>query len=177
MEKWEDVIGYEGLYKVSNRGRVKSVDRIDSMGRLHKGRILSIATQPNGYCFVNLWSNGRQSHNMVHRLVASAFIDNPYGYKEINHLNEDKSDNSAENLEWCTHKYNMNYGTGHKRSAKAQGKPVLQITTDGTVIKKHESIAEAARRVKVNKKSILSVCKGKGHTAAGFRWQYAEAAL
>ena len=114
MEEWKNVIGYEGLYEVSNTGQVRSLDRYVkySNGRicLHKGKVLSPAKDKYGYLAVVLSCNGKQKTIKIHRLVAQAFIENPDNLPEVNHLDEDKTNNNVDNLEWCTTKYNSNYG-------------------------------------------------------------------
>lgn len=117
QEIWKDVKGYEGLYQVSNLGNVKSLDHIRRNGTnkyMQKGKILK-PQKANGYCYVRLSKKGKTKQYLVHKLVANAFIKRNYKYKEINHINEIKSDNRADNLEWCTHLYNINYGTRNQR--------------------------------------------------------------
>lgn len=111
-ENWKPIKGYEGLYEVSNFGRIRSLDRIDSLGRIKKGQEL----KPNfdgrkNYLHVNLSKNGKKKSVQVHTLVANAFCNNPNKYNEINHIDECKTNNRAENLEWCTRSYNNSYGT------------------------------------------------------------------
>lgn len=112
-EIWKDVEDYKGLYQVSNLGRVRSVDRVvvysDGIPHLHKSRILKFY-EVRGYSYVTLSKDNKSSHYRVHRLVAEAFVPNINNLSEINHINEDKSDNRASNLEWCDSWYNMHYG-------------------------------------------------------------------
>lgn len=110
-EIWKPVVGYEGLYEVSSYGRVRSLDRYDSKNHFCKGRILRLQTAGRGYLSVDLSSNGKTKRFLVHRLVAEAFIPNPYNLPEVNHLDEDKTNNRVDNLEFCNHKYNLNFGT------------------------------------------------------------------
>ena len=118
-EEWRPIEGYEGLYEVSNLGRVRSVDRyVKSKGEsywLRKGKMLSPAKDKNGYLKVNLSCNGKNNIIRVHRLVAEAFIPAIEGLSEVNHKDEDKTNNRVENLEWCDRKYNNNYGTKIER--------------------------------------------------------------
>ena len=109
-EIWKNVTGYENCYQVSNFGNVRSLDRLDSAGRKRKGRILIPIVDNLGYCSVHLLKNGKTKTIRIHRLVALEFLENPLNYKEINHKDENKQNNSAKNLEWCDRKYNMNYG-------------------------------------------------------------------
>ena len=116
IEEWRPVVGYEGLYEVSNIGRVRSLDRyVKGKGKsyfLHKGRVLSPGIKTEGYLIVRL----QRRMFYVHRLVTEAFLPNPDNLPEVNHKDEDKTNNRVENLEWCDHKYNMNYGTRNIRA-------------------------------------------------------------
>lgn len=113
-EIWEDIEGYKGEYAISNLGRIKSIKNNIVMKPM-------LAT--NGYLVACLWHNGKQKKIVIHRLVAQAFVPNPNNYNEVNHIDENKTNNKADNLEWCTHKYNMNYGDiKHKISQGNIGK-------------------------------------------------------
>ena len=119
IEEWRPVVGYEGLYEVSSYGRVRSLDKyVKGKGesyRLHKGKVLSPVIKDNGYLQLKLYCNGKFYKKYVHRLVAQAFIPNPDNLLEVNHIDEDKINNRADNLEFCDHKYNMNFGTRQER--------------------------------------------------------------
>ena len=118
-EIWKSIKGYEGLYEVSNLGRVRSVDHYvffsDGRKRFHKGQILKPREVSGGYYDVILYKDGIGSHNKIHRLVAENFIENPDCLRDVNHKNENKKDNRIENLEWVTHSDNMLYGTRTNR--------------------------------------------------------------
>ena len=151
MEEWRDIAGYEGYYMVSNLGRVKSLSRIKWSGLnggcyvSTKDRILQGCVNDKGYKIVRLC--GKQKY--IHRLVAIAFIPNPYGLPMINHKNEDKTDNKVENLEWCDAKYNINYGTAiARRKEKMTGRKLSE---------EHKKKVGDAHRGK--KRSIESVNK------------------
>lgn len=101
MEEWKNIIGYEGLYEVSDKGNVRNVRR---------NTLLKLSKNNYGYIQVYLYKNSIRTGLKVHRLVAQAFIPNPDNLPEVNHLDEDKTNNRVDNLEWCTHKYNVNYG-------------------------------------------------------------------
>ena len=116
IEEWRIVEGYEGLYEVSSYGRVRSVDRYDNRNCFRKGKVLSPAKDKNGYLKVILNCNGKCKTINIHRLVAQTFIQNPNNLTEVNHKDEDKTNNSVDNLEWCDRKYNLNYGTARIRS-------------------------------------------------------------
>lgn len=112
-EEWKPVNGYEGLYAVSNLGRVKSL-------WYDREKILKPQNNGKGYLFVNLYKDGKVKHFLVHRLVATVFIPNPEGLPEINHLDEDKTNNVVSNIEWCNRLYNNNYGNHNERSAASR---------------------------------------------------------
>lgn len=114
-EMWKPIKGYEGYYEVSNLGRIRSLDHVDKMGRFYKGQIRSNQNSSNGYKQVCLSKDGEKRIARVHRLVAEAFVDNPNSLTEINHIDEDKANNVASNLEWCTRAYNNGYGSKPKR--------------------------------------------------------------
>lgn len=111
-EKWKEIKGYEGKYWISNYGRLKN-----------KEQIMKPMVSTNGYLIACLWKNNIQKKIVLHRLVAEAFIPNQNQYSDINHKDENKENNKIDNLEWCTHKYNMNYGSvKQKISEKAKGR-------------------------------------------------------
>lgn len=185
-EIWKDVPGYVGFYQVSNVGRVKSVQRLDANNHIVKEKILKQFNRGTGYKFVVLYKDGPHNLN-VHRLVALAFIPNPAGLPQINHKNENKTDNRFENLEWCTPKYNANYGTVKKRisnsrkqsilckqDAEKRKRPVLQFDLCGKLIARYSSISEAkiAFGVSRNNGTINGCLKGQTKTAYNFIWIY-----
>lgn len=117
-EVWKPIIDYEGLYEISNLGRVKSLPKYHKTrftGYMKKCRILKPRIDSYGYLMVTLCKDKKQKNFLVHRLVAKHFIFNPNNYDSINHKDEDKTNNYADNLEWCTKYYNNNYGTRNKR--------------------------------------------------------------
>lgn len=117
MEEWKDIPGYEGLYQISSFGRVKSMGTSRDGWRF-KEKILKLTEEPKGYLKVGLRKNGKLKTVRVHRLVAESFVPNPECFPEVNHKDENKSNNRVENLEWCTAKYNSRYGTKAKRAFK-----------------------------------------------------------
>lgn len=123
IEWWKVIINYEN-YMVSNFGRVKSLPRLVKNGRgggiLTKERILKTKICRNGYEMVCLCKNSRTKWFLIHRLVAEAFIPNPDNLPEVNHKDENKLNNFVDNLEWCDHNYNINYGTCRKRISKSR---------------------------------------------------------
>ena len=174
-EYWKPVVGYEGLYMVSNWGRVKSFDRwVKSRNgsvRFCKGRILKPLTSSSGYLCVNLYKNNIKKEYLVHRLVAEAFIDNPDNLSQVNHRDENKLNNNVDNLEWCDAKYNINFGTCIERRSKKKSKPVLQYTLDGEFVREWPSTMEAARNG-FNQGNIWMCCQGKLKTYKGYIWKY-----
>lgn len=131
-EIWKDILGYEGMYQVSNTGQVRSLDReISQLNRWGsyshktlKGRILSSSSDDDGYTTVALSKGGQTKYCLVHRLVAQAFLPNPDNLPQVNHKDEHPCNNNVNNLEWCTSEYNMTYGTRLQRiSAANKGKP------------------------------------------------------
>ena len=112
IEQWKSIAGYEGLYEVSNLGRVKSL-------KFGKEKFLKPFKIKKGYLLVHLCRNGKSKYFYVHRLVAEAFIPNPEGLSEVNHKDEDKTNNVVDNLEFCSRRYNINYGTHNERMVAA----------------------------------------------------------
>ena len=163
-EVWKPVVGYEGLYEVSNIGRVRSIN----FHKSGKAKVMRPSLNTWGYLIVDLRKNNKRHSYAVHRLVALAFIPNPDNLPEINHKNEIKYDNTVDNLEWCTRKYNINYGTAIKRRSK----PIVQFDNNGNVVGKFKSIREASRYCQIDRHSISFCVNGKQKTSKGFVWKY-----
>ena len=163
MEIWKDIEGYEGLYQVSNKGRVKS---------LYKGseRILKPHDNGRGYLRVHLTKENTSKNIRVHRLVALAFIPNPNNLPEINHRDENKKNNCVENLEWCDRGYNVNYGTRNERVSRK----ILQYSKSEEFIREWQSAAEVKRVLGIDRAHISACCKGKLKSSGGFVWRYKE---
>lgn len=121
MERWKYIDGYEGLYEVSSHGRVRSLDRFDKLGRITWGRVLSPNNNGHGYYTVQLSNKGIKKRHYIHRLVAEAFIKNYSKLNEINHKDENTFNNNVSNLEWCSRKYNVNYGNHNTKLSHAKG--------------------------------------------------------
>lgn len=176
-EIWKDIKGYEGLYQVSNFGRVKSVKRKCKSIHGHRTvpeKIYSISLDSYGYPIVSLHKDGKKKTRTVHRIVAEAFIENPLNLPQINHKDENKTNNCADNLEWCDNKYNLNYGTRNDRIKKTQQKPVLQLDMDGNFIKEWGGANEIARETGMAQSAITRCCNGKRNYAYGYKWKYKE---
>lgn len=196
-EIWKPIEGY-AYYLISNLGRVKSVERTHTtnnrwgkIDRVVKERILKQTKVSGGYLRVVLCKNGICKTFLVHRLVAQAFIPNPNNLPEINHRDENKQNNCIDNLEWCTYKYNSNYGTSKKRiSEKHKGKilnpehkrkiansksiSIVQYDKHMNVIAIWTSSKEVEKLTGINAGNISKACKGKRKTAGGFVWKYNE---
>lgn len=176
MEEWRNIEGYDD-YQVSNLGRVKRLDVIDSLGHLRKERILKSGKDTKGYLRVSLWKNGKGKTFKVHRLVAQAFIDNPYNLPQVNHKDENPSNNRVENLEWCDAKYNLTYGSRIKRVSDKTingklSKTVYQYSLDGEFVAEYPSVSEAARQLDCDIGCICHCCNGKQKTSYGYVWRY-----
>ena len=159
IEEFRDIPGYEGLYEVSNLGRVRS---------LETERILKPSKNTWGYLFVSLYKNGIKKAVRIHRLVALAFIPNPDNLPCINHKDEDKTNNTVDNLEWCDDKYNANYGTRNERIAEKTRKPVLQFDLLGNFIREWPSITKVEEETGIWQTHISKCCLGLRHTAGGY---------
>lgn len=163
-EEWRPIKGYEGLYEVSNFGRVKSL----CAGKWKSTTLRKPQPTRNGYRAVTLKKSGKVRSITVHRLVAITFLDNPDGLREVNHKDEDKTNNHVDNLEWCTRKYNQNYNEHYK----IYYRPVIQLTKDGTEVRRYESLKAAQNATGIPSSYISGALRGKQKTAGGFRWQY-----
>ena len=176
MEIWKNIKGYEGLYQVSSEGRVKSLERtfIDKIGRERyvKERVLKPGVTKDGYLIVVLCAGDKQKTHIVHRLVCQAFHKNPENKPCVNHIDENKTNNAASNLEWCTYEENNNHGTRSERMAKTQSKPVGQYTRDGELVKVWPSPREAGKQGGFDSATISNVANGKRKTHKGFIWRY-----
>lgn len=193
LEIWRDIKDYEGLYKVSNLGRVRSVDHLVNKWngvRMVKGIIRKPVEHKNGYLQVMLCKDNHSKLHLVHRLVGIAFSDiidwteeakgKPFDILQVNHKDELKNHNYIENLEWCTAPYNVNYGTANKRCSEKmtnnllRSKPVLQYTLDGQFITEYPSCREVERQIGIAHESVSGCCKNKLKTAGGYKWKFKE---
>ncbi|MFZ8934053.1 MAG: NUMOD4 domain-containing protein [Bacteriovoracaceae bacterium] len=165
MEIWKDVVGYEGFYKVSNLGRVKSINRFDVNGRYWESKIIKFTLDKRGYPRLTLNKNGCRSVFRVHRLVAIAFIDNPMKKPQVNHIDENKLNNCVDNLEWCTKIENIRHGTA---------KRVNQISLSGDFINNFPSLSEVKRVLGFHPSNISKVCNGLRNNANGFKWEWSN---
>lgn len=163
-EIWKDIAGYEGYYQISNFGRVKSLQtKAYSHAKkcavvVLREKILKPYPNTDKYLLVDLNKDGKRNCQKVHRLVAKAFIPNENDYPQVNHKDENKQNNCVENLEWCTCQYNTTYGTAKLRMAQKQMKKVIQISETGEIIRKWNSIKEAAEDLSVTRDTITLWC-------------------
>ena len=160
QEVWRDIEGYEGYYRVSNLGRVKS---LQTKAYSHKEKcaivvmrekILKQFPNTDKYLMVDLRKDGTRNTQKVHRLVAKAFIPNTNNYPQVNHKDENKQNNTVENLEWCNSQYNNTYGTAKQRMAQKKMKKVIQISASGEAVNEWNSIQEATKDLGVSKNTI-----------------------
>ena len=166
-EIWKNIDGFENLYQVSSLGRVKSL-------KYNKERILKPGNNGKGYLWVQLWREGKVTQCYIHRLVAQTFIENPDNLPQVNHINEDKTDNRVNNLEWCSIVYNLNYGTHNERIATALSKPIYSVNKTTNEITYYQSISDAERVANIAHQNICSCLKGKLKSAGGRYWYYAS---
>ena len=173
VEVWKDYKDYEGLYQASNLGRMRSLDRwVKSKSgsvRLCKGKILKLCTDKRGYLHVVLSKNNKVKAYLVHRIIAETFLPNTDNLPQVNHKDENKLNNVVSNLEWCTHEYNVNYGTRNERMSKNltnniyTSREVDVYDLDMNFIETLPSIEECGRKYNVSTGSV-------GHCCNGGRW-------
>lgn len=172
VEKWRDIADYKGLYQISSIGRVRSLDRIDALGRLRKGKVLADVGSMGGYRKITLHRDGNSKQKYIHCLVAETFIPNPDGLPEINHKDEDKTNNAVSNLEWCSRSYNINYGTRNERMAKSNEQTIYVVSGSG-----HRyyfgSIKKAAELLGLSSGAISSCLHGKLKHHHGYLFELA----
>lgn len=180
----EKIIEGYPLYTIDENGNVFS---------LRKNRYLKPIYHKNGYAFIDLFLDGK-THKIVsiHRLVAKAFIPNPYNLPQVNHKDENRSNNHVSNLEWCTAKYNQNYGTCKQRrmahtnyadpkrklimsiNGKKNSIPVDQFTKDGKWVARHNSTMDVQRNLGYHNSHISGCARGKVKSAYGYVWRYVK---
>ena len=164
-EIWKDIKDYEGLYQVSNLGRVK---------RITTGRVLKPLKHANGYLMVKLSKNSIVYTKTTHRLVAEAFIPNPEHKSEINHIDENKTNNNVSNLEWMTRKENINHGTRTERMSKTQSIPIIATNIKTGESKEFYGARACARQLGLTHGNITSVLKGRYKQTGGYTFKYKE---
>lgn len=186
IEVWKDIPQFEGLYQVSNMGRVRSLSRTVRCGKYERttiGRIL----KPNpdlrgGYLLVSLSKDSHVKCLKIHRLVATCFCDGYFPKAVINHKDGNRQNNFSSNLEWCTQKQNINHsidilgntpgcGIGKKHPFSI---PIIQLNMDNSFVREYESVREAERVLGIYATDICKVLKGKKKSLKGYKWVYAK---
>ena len=189
-EIWKDIEGYEGIYQVSNLGRVRSLDRYYTKPHprngvptkyFKRGSIITNHTLRNGYTNVMLKFEGGKKNFMVHRLVAKAFVPGYFEGADVNHKDSNRQNNHADNLEWMTRRDNLMYNNDKNASAmeqihRSQRKPIIQMTMDGEYIREWPSIYAAHLALGLDSKSISGACRQRYgmKTCGGYRWKFKE---
>ena len=187
-EIWRDIEGYEGLYQVSNLGNVLS------MNYRHLGYMKNLTPKVNngGRLWVELMKDGVRRQFLIHRLVATAFIPNENNLPQINHKDENPKNNRVDNLEWCTHRYNMEYTMRRhpdrypgfngivprrpercRKNGKRTAFPVNQLTKAGELVRQWPNSVSVKLEMGWSDWSVSECCRGNRKTAYGFKWQYA----
>lgn len=187
-EEWRDIVGWEGFYKVSNLGRVKSEPRVvefrDGRKRFYRGKLIRDKRVGTGYRCVSLFRNCFNEDMYVHRLVATVFLDNPNNLCDINHVDGCKANNVVENLEWCSrsenikHAYDIGLRKTHiDKAVESRSKAVLQFKEDGTFVAEYPSATDAAKINSCAQSAISHYCRGGNKhkkVYKGFIWKYKE---
>lgn len=161
-EVWKDICGYERAYQISNYGVVKRTNTDKKLTPIHN---------PNGYLYINLYKNGKNTKKYIHRLVAEAFLENPNNYSIVNHIDGKKHNNYFENLEYCTRSENQLHAYKMGLQTK-KSKQINQFDKKGNFIKKWNGQYSIERELKISNASINKCCNGKLKTAGGYIWRY-----
>lgn len=171
-QKWKDVVGFEGLYKVSDTGKIYSVK---------SNRVIKHKISKTGYCNIELHKDGKPIMKYVHRLVAEAFVDNPTNKPQVNHKDGNKQNNHFSNLEWVTASENQRHAllnglhapspmAGKIGALNPCSKTIYQYDTEGNFIKKWDSISDASRELGIGNSNISNCLSGRYKTAGGYKW-------
>lgn len=189
QESWKDIQGFEGLYQISNFGRVKSLPFWHNNrfgGFMTSEQLINGRIDKKGYRYVALGKKDKVMEFKVHRLVAIHFIPNPYNYPQVNHRDENKTNNHVSNLKWCNNQYNANYGTRTDRIIVARGqkrkvrhpdmrkRKVLQYDLDGNFVRCWECAKDVKKELGIDNGNIGKCCMGKKSKAGGYKWKYVE---
>ena len=164
VETFVKIVGFE-KYEVSNLGRVRN---------MKSGRTLKPKLHQTGYLMHGLYENNKQKNLYLHRIIATAFIDNPDEKPQVNHIDENKTNNDLSNLEWCTERENAVHGTRTKRIAEKLFKKVIQLDLNDNVLNEFESMKQAEQKTGVSAKNISNCCNGRRKSAGGFKWRKNE---
>lgn len=178
IEIWNPISGYDGLYEVSNLGRVRSLDRYEKQKsgviRPRKGRIMILLPKKTGYLSVRLSKNGRVRDISVHRLVAEAFLPNPNNLPCINHKDLNRKNNCVDNLEWCSYEYNNKYDNAREKAVITRCNPVEQYTLNGEFVARYRSARNAAKSIGLSPSGICLHLEGKQKTFGGYVLRYGK---
>lgn len=173
---WKDIKNFEGLYQVNDHGDIKSIERTKTNNagtqRIEE-RILKQRRDKDGYLAVCLSKEGKHYGRRVNRLVAEAFIPNPECLPVVNHKDENKQNNEADNLEWCTVRYNTCYGDGLRKMAAKQGRPVIQVL-NGNIIGEYYSTGNASKETGIPQGNIYKARAGERRIAGGYEWRFKD---
>lgn len=189
-EEWRPVVGYDGSYEVSSMGNIRSLDRLNGRGSWIKGRLMKPAMNQKGYMRVGLSFKGKQTYYSVHRLVAQAFVTNPDDKPQVNHINENKTDNRVSNLEWVTNRENAVHGTKIQRTTANIDYAKKVANTDYALIARKLAKAvtathlrsgevlgfpsmQEAQRNGFHAGAVSRCCKGELAHYKGYVWEYA----
>lgn len=164
-EEWKDIKNYEGLYQISNLGRVKKINKSNII-------ICKPSIDTSGYKQIVLTKNKKRKSYKIHRLIAQAFIPNPNNLPQINHKDENKLNNDVSNLEWCTLQYNCNYGSRNYRCTRHRQHKVQQYNKQNNLVREYLSLKEAEKITKIKYQQISSCCRNKQKSAGGYIWKY-----
>ena len=161
VETFVKVVGFEN-YEVSNLGKIRNIK---------SGKILKPQPDKDGYLRLGLYENNKKKKLFLHRVLATAFIDNPEGKPQVNHIDENKLNNDLSNLEWCTARENLVHGTRTKRAAEKLSQKVIQLDLNDNVLNVFKSMRQAERETGIPNESISRCCNGKLKSAGGFKWR------
>ena len=178
-EKFKDILYYNGRYQISNYGRVKSMFYNNKQVSLKKEKILKNTIRKGTYYCVSLYKNNKLESKNVHRIVAETFLANKNNYKYVNHIDENKLNNRIDNLEFCTAKYNCNFGNRNKKiSLNSLSKPktrfekIIQFDKKGNFIKKYDNLCIAEKETKI--RHIRECCNKQRKSAGGYIFIYED---
>ena len=176
-ETWKDIRDYEGIYQVSNKGNVRRIRTkvIDGITIVNARPLKKQIYNGHYGVILNDKNKPKPQFRLVHRLVLEAFKGIPNEEEDtpvVNHIDEDKLNNSLENLEWCSRKYSSNYGSVQIRKAKSNSKPISQYTLEGKLVRHWDSASIAAKATGFNQSLISKCCNKKVKEAYGFKWKF-----
>jgi len=161
FETFVEIEGFEN-YEVSNLGKVRNIK---------SGRTLKPRLHNNGYLGLCLYENNKRKNLLLHRIIATAFIDNPEAKPQVNHIDENKLNNDLSNLEWCTERENAIHGTRTKRVAEKLSQKVIQLDLNDNILNVFKSMRQAERETEIDATSISACCNGKRKSAGGYKWR------